>query len=266
MMHFTKFAAGIEYQGSDYHGWQRQKSVSNVQEKVETALSIIANHSITVHCAGRTDAGVHSTEQVIHFCTSSIRSYKSWIFGTNRYLPRDISILWIKEVPNVFHARYSALSRRYRYIIYNCKYRSSIFFKGLCNFYKELDIFKMHRSAQYLIGEHDFTSFRSVNCQSVTPVRKIIFINVFSVRQLVVIDIKASSFLHHMVRNIASCLIDVGVSKYNEYWIKKLLLLKNRKLASPTARPEGLYLVKVEYSNFFNLPNYAVGPFFLYKK
>ncbi|XBC44014.1 MAG: tRNA pseudouridine(38-40) synthase TruA [Buchnera aphidicola (Floraphis choui)] len=264
IINYKKIALGIEYQGTNYHGWQYQKSVSNIQEKVEKALSIIANHTVNVYCAGRTDTGVHSTGQVIHFYTSSIRNYNSWIFGVNRYLPKDISILWKKEVPEFFHARHSALSRRYRYIIYNHKYRSSIFFKGLYNFYKKLDVFKMNRAAQYLIGEHDFTSFRAIKCQSATPIRKIMFLKVFSMHRLVVIDITADAFLYHMVRNIVGCLIEIGVSKHNEFWIKELLLSKNRKLAAFTAKPEGLYLVQVTYPKIFNLPNSSIGPFFIY--
>ncbi|XBC44544.1 MAG: tRNA pseudouridine(38-40) synthase TruA [Buchnera aphidicola (Schlechtendalia peitan)] len=265
-VNYIKIALGIEYQGSNYHGWQCQKFVLNIQEQVEVALSIIANHTVKIYCAGRTDTGVHSTEQVAHFYTCSIRSYKSWIFGVNHYLPRDISVLWIKEVPKFFHARYSALSRRYRYVIYNYKYRSSVLFKGLYSFYKKLDVIKMNRAARYLIGKHDFTSFRSVNCQSVTPVRRIISLNIFKIHRLVIVDITASSFLHHMVRNIVGCLIDIGISKYSEHWIKELLLSKDRRLASPTAKPEGLYLVKVTYPNIFNLPNSKIGPFFIYKK
>ncbi|XBC41946.1 MAG: tRNA pseudouridine(38-40) synthase TruA [Buchnera aphidicola (Kaburagia rhusicola rhusicola)] len=260
-----KIALGIEYQGSNYHGWQYQKSVSNIQEKLEIALSIVANHSVDIYCAGRTDSGVHSTEQVIHFYTSSIRKYSSWVIGVNRYLPKDISVLWKKRVPEFFHARYSALSRRYRYIIYNYQCRSSIFSKGLYSFYKELNVLKMNRAAKCLIGEHDFTSFRAVDCQSCTPIRRIISLKVFSINRLVVIDITANSFLYRMVRNIVGCLIDIGISKYSEYWMEELLLSRDRKLASPTAKPEGLYLVKVRYPSIFNLPNTSIGPFFICK-
>ncbi|QCI23219.1 tRNA pseudouridine(38-40) synthase TruA [Buchnera aphidicola] len=261
----VKIALGIEYQGSNYHGWQYQKLASNIQEKVERALSIIANHVVEVYCAGRTDSGVHSTGQVVHFYTSSIRNYSSWTVGVNHYLPKDISILWKQEVPECFHARHSAISRRYRYIIYNYKCRSSIFFKGLYSFYKKLDVFKMNRAAQYLVGEHDFTSFQAINCQSITPIRKILFLKVYSIRRLVIIDIVASSFLYRMVRNIVGCLIEIGISKYSEYWIKELLSYKDRRLASPTAKSEGLYLVDVKYPNIFNLPHSPIGPFFIYK-
>ncbi|XBC39403.1 MAG: tRNA pseudouridine(38-40) synthase TruA [Buchnera aphidicola (Nurudea shiraii)] len=258
-----KIALGIEYQGSNYHGWQYQRLVPSIQEKVELALSVIANHAVKVYCAGRTDAGVHSTGQVIHFYTSSERDYKAWTIGVNCYLPQDISILWKKEVLESFHARYSALSRRYRYIIYNYKCRSSIFLKRFYNFYKKLDVFKMNRAAQYLVGEHDFTSFRSINCQSSTPVRNIMFIKVFSLNRLVIIDIIANSFLYRMVRNIVGCLIEVGISKYREHWIKELLLSKDRKLASSTVKSEGLYLVEVIYPNIFRIPKLQVGPCFI---
>lgn len=258
-----KIALGVEYNGSYYHGWQIQAMLPSIQEKVEYALSIIANHVVHVVCAGRTDAGVHSTGQVIHFCTNSIRTDHSWIIGTNRYLPKDICIIWKKEVPWNFHARYSAISRRYRYIIYNNYCRSSIFYHGLNYFYKKLDINKMNKSAQVLIGQHDFTSFRSSYCQSRSPIRKIFYLNIFSIDCLVIIDIEANSFLHHMVRNIVGCLIEVGISKQSESWIESILILKNRSLAAPTAKSNGLYLVQVKYSTKFNIPANSIGPFFL---
>ncbi|XBC40918.1 MAG: tRNA pseudouridine(38-40) synthase TruA [Buchnera aphidicola (Nurudea yanoniella)] len=258
-----KIALGIEYQGSNYHGWQYQKLVSNIQEKVELALSIIANHKITVFCAGRTDAGVHSIGQVVHFYTSAVRNDAAWTVGVNNYLPQDISVLWKKDVSESFHARYSALSRRYRYIIYNDKCRSSIFSQGFYSCFKKLDIFKMNCAAKYLIGEHDFTSFRSINCQSSTPIRNIMFLKVFSLNRLVIIDIIANSFLYHMVRNIVGCLIEIGTSKYSEHWMKELLLSRDRTLASPTAKAQGLYLVKVTYPNIFDIPKVQIGPYFI---
>lgn len=258
-----KIALGIEYNGSRYHGWQYQKSEPNIQENVEFALSKIANHPIRIQCAGRTDTGVHSTGQVVHFCTTSIRSNHSWVVGVNSYLPKDISVMWKHEVPSTFHARYSALSRRYRYILYNNYSRSSIFYQGLGYFYKTLNIKKMKRAAQYLIGEHDFTTFRASNCQSRTPIRRISYLDIFSVNCLVIIDIIANSFLYRMVRNIVGCLIEVGISKRKDTWIRDILKLKNRVFSAATVQPNGLYLVQVEYSTDFKLPKMPIGPFFI---
>ena len=258
-----KIAMGIEYNGNSYHGWQYQTSVPNIQEKVEFAISTIANHSVKVQCAGRTDAGVHSTGQVIHFYTNSIRKDHSWIVGVNRYLPKDISVVWKREVSQNFHARYSALSRRYRYVIYNSNYRSSIFYQGVNFFHKKLDIKKMKKAASHLIGKHDFTTFRAKNCQSSTPIRTILYLDVFSANCLVVIDIIANSFLYHMVRNIVGALLEVGISNKSHIWIKDILELKDRTLSTVVVKPNGLYLVKVEYDLHFDLPNIPIGPFFI---
>ncbi|AAO26917.1 tRNA pseudouridine synthase A (Pseudouridylate synthase I) (Pseudouridine synthase I) (Uracil hydrolyase) (PSU-I) [Buchnera aphidicola str. Bp (Baizongia pistaciae)] len=258
-----KIALGIEYNGSNYHGWQYQKFASSVQEKVELALSIIANHPVRVTCAGRTDAGVHSTGQVVHFCTSSIRNDQAWILGTNRYLPKDISVIWKRDVPMHFHARYSALSRRYRYILYNNSCRSSIFYQGLKFYHRILNVEKMNQAAQYLLGEHDFTTFRSSHCQSKTPFRKILYVNVFCINCLIIIDIVANSFLYHMVRNIVGCLIEIGISKKKVTWIRDILKFKNRTSSTKIVESNGLYLVQVQYSSLFKLPICPVGPFFV---
>lgn len=259
-----KVALGVEYNGSAYHGWQYQSFASNIQEKIEFALSIIADHPIRVYCAGRTDAGVHSTGQVVHFYTYAIRSNYSWVIGVNSYLPNDISVIWKHDVPDDFHARYSALSRRYRYVIYNHYYRSSIFYQGLYYFYKKLNITSMNLAAKYLVGEHDFTAFRSSRCQSNTPIRRILYLNIFRVqRNLVIIDIIANSFLHHMVRKIVGCLLEVGTSRKKDFWIKDILKSKNKNFSILTVKPNGLYLVQVTYSSLFKLPNIPIGPFFI---
>lgn len=212
-----RFALGVEYDGSFYHGWQSQKTVPTIQEEVEKALSIIANHKIDVICAGRTDAGVHSIGQVIHFSTTTIRKKSSWILGTNSYLSKYISIIWIKEVSEHFHARYSAITRSYRYIIYNYPFRSAIFQDKSNHVYKILNIDKMNFEAQFLLGEHDFTSFRGLNCQSHSPFRKIIKLNIWRHEAWVIIDIVANSFLYHMVRNIVGTLIEIGLSKKKNF-------------------------------------------------
>ncbi|WP_422667145.1 tRNA pseudouridine(38-40) synthase TruA [Buchnera aphidicola] len=249
-----RFALGIEYNGSGYHGWQLQKEVYSIQEEIENALSIIADHKVNVICAGRTDTGVHSIGQVIHFDTQSIRKESAWTIGVNRYLSKNISIKWVKEVPLDFHARYSAIERSYRYIIYNYNFRTSIFHHGCYHVHQKLDVYKMHSASQYLLGEHDFSSFKSINCQSNSSYRTIIQLRVSCLHSWVMIDITANSFLHHMVRNIAGSLIEIGLLNKKENWIKKLLYAKNRNLAGPTAVAKGLYLVSVKYPIFFGLP------------
>lgn len=175
-----KIALGIEYDGSKYYGWQRQNEVRSVQEKLEKALSQVANEPITVFCAGRTDAGVHGTGQVVHFETTAQRKDAAWTLGVNANLPGDIAVRWVKAVPDDFHARFSATARRYRYIIYNHRLRPAVLSKGVTHFYEPLDAERMHRAAQCLLGENDFTSFRAVQCQSRTPWRNVMHINVTS--------------------------------------------------------------------------------------
>ncbi|WP_343192322.1 tRNA pseudouridine(38-40) synthase TruA [Buchnera aphidicola (Formosaphis micheliae)] len=258
-----KFALGVEYNGSKYHGWQYQKKYSSVQEELEKSISRIANHNITTVCAGRTDAGVHSTFQVVHFETSVIRSDYAWTVGVNNYLPKDISILWVKKVPEEFNARYSALSRTYRYIIYNYKFRSSILNNQLFHVYEELNVKNMHQAGQYLIGEHDFTSFRGATCQSSTPYRKVMNLIVFRFNNYIIIEITANSFLYHMVRNIVGCLLEVGRNRKKIEWILMVLNTKDRnKINYTTVKAEGLYLVSIDYPICFDLPKASVGPIF----
>ena len=258
-----KIALGIEYDGSKYYGWQRQNEVRSVQEKLEKALSRVANEPISVFCAGRTDAGVHATGQVVHFETSVERKDAAWTLGVNANLPGDIAVRWVKDVPDDFHARFSATARRYRYIIYNQRLRPAVLQQGVTHFYHPLDEKRMHRAAQSLIGENDFTSFRAVQCQSRTPWRNVMHINVARYGAYVVIDIKANAFVHHMVRNITGSLMEVGCGNQPESWIAQLLAAKDRTLAAATAKAEGLYLVAVDYPAQFDLPHPPMGPLFL---
>ncbi|QCI25943.1 tRNA pseudouridine(38-40) synthase TruA [Buchnera aphidicola] len=254
-LRIIKFAAGLEYDGSSYHGWQNQKlGISSIQGAVEKAISMVANHTVHVVCSGRTDAKVHSLGQVIHFTTFSIRKNISWLLGINNYLPKNISITWIKKVSKIFHARYSAVSRCYRYIIYNSITRSAIFDHRVGYVAGILNTKVMFQASQCIIGEHDFSSFRSIKCQSSTPFRKIIYINVFQVNQFIFIDIEANAFLQYMVRNIIGCLIEIGKMKKHFTWIIDVLNKKNRLFCGPTAHPSGLYLFTVKYPNFFQLP------------
>lgn len=259
-----RIALGIEYDGARFYGWQRQKDVPSVQAHLEEALSKIANGlSIDVQCAGRTDAGVHGTGQVVHFDVDIVRPLKAWTMGVNTQLPDSIAVRWAKEVPDDFHARFSATARRYRYVIYNHPLRPGILRQGVSHYHGELDADLMHQAGQYLLGENDFTSFRAVHCQSKTPWRNIHHINVKRQGAYIVIDIKANAFVHHMVRNITGSLITVGRKEKDPSWIQWLLAAKDRTLASATAKAEGLYLVEVSYPSAFDLPSSPVGPLFL---
>ncbi|MBN7122960.1 tRNA pseudouridine(38-40) synthase TruA [Erwinia billingiae] len=258
-----KLALGIEYDGSHYYGWQRQQEVRSVQEKLEKALSKVADHPVSVFCAGRTDAGVHGTGQVVHFETTSLRKDAAWTLGVNANLPDDIAVRWVKPVSDDFHARFSATARRYRYVIYNRRLRPAILHGGVTHFYHPLDVAKMQRAGQSLLGENDFTSFRAVQCQSRTPWRRVFHLNVSRFGAYVIVDIKANAFVHHMVRNIVGSLMEVGCGNQQESWIAELLAAKDRTLAAATARAEGLYLVSVDYPDHFELPRPPMGPLFL---
>ncbi|ORT49411.1 tRNA pseudouridine synthase A [Vibrio sp. qd031] len=258
-----KIALGIEYDGASFYGWQRQRDVVSVQQKLEKALSVIANEPIEVQCAGRTDSGVHGTGQVVHFETSASRKLVAWTMGVNANLPDQIAVRWAKEVPESFHARFSATARRYRYVIYNSDYRPAVLAKGVSHYHGELDETLMHEAAQYLLGENDFSSFRAAQCQSNSPNRNIMHVNVVRYNQYIVVDIKANAFVHHMVRNIVGSLITVGRKEQQPEWIKWLLEQRNRTLASATAKAHGLYLVAVDYPQEFDLPQVPMGPLFL---
>lgn len=258
-----RIALGIEYNGTHYSGWQRQKHANSVQEELEKALSTVASHPVEVQCAGRTDAGVHGTGQVVHFDTHASRKLVAWTMGVNANMPKDIAVRWAKEVPEDFHARFTATARRYRYIIYNSPFRPGILSTGVSHYHGELDAEKMHQAGQYLLGENDFSSFRAAHCQSRTPWRNIIHLNVSRRERYVIIDIKANAFVHHMVRNITGSLISVGRGEQPPEWIEWLLQQKNRQLAGATAKAEGLYLIDVDYPQQFELPREPIGPLFL---
>jgi len=258
-----RIALGIEYDGAQYYGWQRQDNVISVQEEVETALSKICNEKVVVFCAGRTDAGVHGTGQVVHFETTAVREMSAFTLGMNSLLPDTVAVRWVKEIPYNFHARYSAVARRYRYVIYNSPYRPGILKNGVSHYHQPLDVEKMQQACPYIVGEHDFTSFRALHCQANSPNRNIIHLKVDRYGDFIVIDVKANAFLHHMVRNITGCLIDIGLHKQKPQWMKEILELKDRSQASPTAKAGGLYLVDVEYPEKWGIPKTHPGPLFL---
>jgi len=258
-----RIALGIEYNGTAYFGWQRQREVNSVQGELERALAKVANEPIETFCAGRTDAGVNATGQVVHFDTNAVRDMRGWIMGVNANLPDDIAVRWAQQVPDDFHARFSATARRYRYVIYNRKFRPAILGKGLSHYHQDLDISRMQAAAPFLLGEQDFTSFRAIQCQSNTPFRNVMHLEVQRYGDYIVLDIKANAFLHHMVRNITGSLLEIGMGRQAPEWILQLLQAKDRTLAAATAKAEGLYLVDVDYPAHFNIPKSALGPLFL---
>lgn len=258
-----KIALGVEYDGSGYYGWQRQSDVESVQSRLEAALSKVANEPINVFCAGRTDAGVHATGQVVHFETTAQRKGSAWTMGVNTHLPADIAVRWCHAVSADFHARFSATARRYRYVIFNHRYRPAVLSRGMTHFHYPLDEKRMHIAAQALLGEHDFTSFRAMQCQSKSPWRNMKHIKVTRHGDYVVVDIKANAFVHHMVRNIVGSLLEIGCGNQDIDWMDKLLAMKDRSKAAATAKAEGLYLVAVDYPAEFNLPTPVMGPLFL---
>ncbi|MES9990691.1 MAG: tRNA pseudouridine(38-40) synthase TruA [Candidatus Thiodiazotropha sp.] len=249
-----KIALGVEYDGSAFHGWQFQGDVRSVQELLQQALSRVADHEVTVHCAGRTDSGVHATGQVVHFETDAQRSERSWVLGGNVNLPADISIGWAQQVPDSFHARFSAVGRRYRYLILNRRYRSAQWRNRAVWIHQPLDESRMSRATQALLGTHDFSSYRAIGCQAKHPNRTIYSLDVERVGELISIDVHANAFLHHMVRNIAGVLIAIGKGEQKESWTREVLELRDRTLGGVTAPPQGLYLTKVDYPSEFAIP------------
>lgn len=256
-----KVVLAIEYDGARYSGWQRQINANSVQEETEKALTKIAQHPVEIFCAGRTDTGVHATGQIVHFETTAVREPKAWTLGANTHLPSDIAIRFAKEVDPNFHARFSAISRRYCYVIYNHHFRSAILPHGITHYYHLLDEQKMHRAAQYLVGEHDFTSFRSSQCQAHSPNRNIHFINVSRKGHYVMIDIQANAFLHHMVRNLVGSLCLIGQGEKPENWMAELIAQKDRTKSAATAKPNGLYLTQVIYPDSFEIPTFEPSIF-----
>lgn len=259
----ARIALGVQYNGAAHYGWQRQREVPSIQAHLEAALSQVANHPVQVQCAGRTDAGVHATGQVVHFDTDANRQIRAWTMGVNANLPQSIAVVWCQPVPDNFHARFSATHRRYRYVIQNTQTRPAILHEGLTHEHRPLDAQAMHNAAQHLIGEHDFSSFRAALCQSRSPFRHVTDISVSRKGQFVILDIKANAFVHHMVRNIVGSLLEVGCGTQSSDWMAWLLAQRDRKLAAATAQPNGLYLVEVSYPSEFDLPKQALGPVFL---
>ena len=258
-----RIALGVEYDGREFYGWQRQPDMRTVQDCVESALSHVADEPVTIYCAGRTDTGVHATGQVIHFDTDADRPARAWLFGAISKLPKDVTILWSKEVNEDFHARFSAHTRRYRYLIFNSPQRPGILIGCISWHYRPLDVELMSKAAEHLVGKHDFTSFRAMGCQSNTPERTVHHLTVTRKDNLIIIDIKANAFLHHMVRNIAGVLMTIGSKERPVDWVEEVLAGKDRSEGGITAPPYGLYMVEVKYPDHFEIPEAKIGPLFL---
>ena len=249
-----RIALGIEYDGTDFFGWQRLSHGRSVQAEVEAALSFVAAHAIEVTCAGRTDAGVHARCQVVHFDTAAARSPRAWALGATSRLPRDVAVLWAQPVVEEFHARFGARARRYRYLIQNRPVRAALRGRFVTWERAPLDVQVMQHAAQALIGEHDFSAFRTLACQARTPMRNVRGISVTRSGEEVSIDIEANAFLHHMVRNIVGSLLPIGRGERAPQWLGELLRGRDRSLAGPTAPATGLTFIAPRYPVQWNLP------------
>jgi tRNA pseudouridine38-40 synthase len=255
-----KYALGVEYRGTAYCGWQRQPHCESVQQNIEAALGFVADEGVELVCAGRTDSAVHALEQVAHFETAAERNERAWVLGANCRLPRDIRIKWVRPVADDFHARFSARSRAYRYIILNSAVPSAIFHDLSSWEFRPLDDARMNDCAQLLLGEHDFSSFRAVGCQAKSSSRNVEEISVSRQNDLVYLDIRANAFLYHMVRNIAGSLIEVGKGEQDVDWFADVLGAGDRNLAAATAPAAGLYFLQARYEDRFKLPTGVKKP------
>ena len=249
-----RFAAGLEYDGRAYSGWQFQPGLNTVQDVVQRAFARVADSPIDCVCAGRTDAGVHALAQVLHFDSDAARSERAWRLGANTYLPADVSVAWVREVPAHFHARFSARARGYRYLILNRDSRAALAAGRATWERRPLDAPRMHSAAQVLVGEHDFSAFRAVECQSKSPLRCVETLSVRRDAEWVILEITANAFLHHMVRNVAGLLLSVGYGESPPERVAAVLAGRDRKANAATAPPDGLYLAAVRYPAEFGLP------------
>jgi len=250
----NRIALGIEYDGSRFLGWQTQPGGGTVQDSLQAALGTIAGMPVAVTCAGRTDRGVHARGQVVHFDTAAERPDTAWVRGANALLPDSVAVLWAKRVPAQFHARYAARSRTYRYVLVNRSVRPALEARHAGWFHAPLDIGAMREAARHFVGEHDFSAFRSSECQSRSPVRTVHLLEVECTRDRIVFTIRANAFLHHMVRNIVGTLVYIGKGKHPPQWAQEILQSLDRSRAAPTFAPEGLCLERVEYEPQWKLP------------
>jgi tRNA pseudouridine38-40 synthase len=252
-----RLALGLSYRGTDYHGWQSQPDGRTLQDRVEAALGEFAATAVRTVCAGRTDSGVHALNQVLHFDAPVLRDDFSWVRGTNRYLQRDIALQWCRPVSPEFHARRSALGRRYRYLLLQSAVRPSLE-HGLCGWsFRPLDVAAMRAAAAHLIGEHDFSSFRAAACQALSPVKSLRAIGIEQRGAYWCFDFDANAFLHHMVRNLMGCLLAVGEGRQSPGWLAEVLAARNRDAAAPTFAPDGLYFLGPYYDRRHAIPEHT---------
>ena len=249
-----RVALGVEYDGSHFHGWQKQPGGDTVQDALESALAHIAGRRIDVVCAGRTDAGVHATGQVVHFDTPVDRPLTAWVRGVNSFLPQAVAVRWARAVSDGFHARFSACGRCYRYVLINRPQRMGVWHGRAGWYHHELNVETMQQAAQLLLGEHDFSAFRAADCQAKSPLKTMRKANVQRSGEMIVFDFEAGAFLHHMVRNLVGTLVYVGQGRQAPGWVAELLVSRNRSLAAPTFSAAGLYLVDVKYEALWDLP------------
>lgn len=253
-----RYALAVEYNGAPYSGWQRQKHSRSVQEVLEGALSRVADHDIVIAAAGRTDAGVHASAQIVHFDTDVTRLDKAWLLGTNSHLPASVSVHWVSEVSSDFHARYKAVSRRYRYTILNRRTRPGLGAEYLTWVNQPLDERAMHHAAQQLVGSHDFSAFRSAQCQATHANRHLLSVDVSRVEDRVYIDVHGNAFLHNMVRIIAGTLMKVGRGERPGGWIQELLESGDRTRAGATAAASGLCFIQANYPAVYGVPDFSL--------
>jgi len=249
-----RIALGVEYDGEPFCGWQSQADGQTVQDTLQSALSQIAGEQVSVAAAGRTDTGVHALEQVVHFDTVAERPLTAWVRGANALLPSSIAVLWAHAVPDEFHARFSAHGRSYRYLLINRSVRPAIHTGKAGWFHAPLDLALMRAAAQHLVGEHDFSAFRAAECQAKSPVKHVQQLDICRQGEMLIFDVSANAFLHHMVRNIVGCLVYVGKGKSPPEWLADVLAGRERSLAAPTFAPDGLYLRRIRYEAKWGLP------------
>lgn len=250
-----RIALGIEYDGGAFHGWQVQRhTTQTVQAAVEAALSRVAAHPVRVVCAGRTDTGVHAVGQVVHFDTTATRAPRNWVLGANVNLPDSVAVTWARPVEDDFHARFSAESRSYRYLILNRPTRSSLLAGRATWVHRPLDDERMHAAGQALVGTHDFSSYRALGCQAKSPVRTLHRLSVRRAGELIELEVHANAFLHHMIRNIVGVLLAIGQGERPETWAGEVLALRDRTRGGVTAPADGLYFERVWYPTGFDIP------------
>jgi tRNA pseudouridine38-40 synthase len=249
-----RLALGVSYNGHPYLGWQSQPSGQTIQDQIEKALAKFCDQSVRTHCAGRTDTGVHGLMQVVHLDTPLKRDLHSWVRGTNRYLPSDIAVQWVREVPDTFHARGSAVARRYVYVLLESAVRPSLESGRVGWSFRPLDETAMREAAQHLLGEHDFSSFRASACQALSPVKTLHRIDIHRRGPYWRFEFEGNAFLHHMIRNIMGCLVNVGHGMHPPSWLHEVIDARNRDAAAPTFSPDGLYFAGPVYGPEWGLP------------